>query len=267
MINQPCFAYNIWNIELCEMFTKLSEKYSTPIITQVSEKIAKTMDLNIFTRQFNILKETWPESIFLNLDHASNINLVKDCVDLGWDMVMYDGSRLSLKENIRNTKEIVQYAHKQNTLVEGEIDPIHSVGNTTKSVTPQKTNIEMAKKFIKSTGVDYFAITLGTVHGYSPDNSIEIDYDLLDKASNELDVNLVLHGGSGLSIDTYRKCFTMKIKKINISTEIRKLYKQAVLDVIYKERFDIRFLNQQLFKKMEKIFKEKNDALRVKNEN
>jgi len=263
MINQPCFAYNIWNTELCEIFTKLSFKYSTPAIIQISEKIAKTIDLNIFTKQVNILKENWPKHIFLNLDHSSNIKLVKKCVDLGWDMVMYDGSNLPLKRNISNTKEIANYAHRKNTLVEGEIDPIHIFNDKEKTVIQQKTDIKIAQNFIKSTGIDYFAISLGTVHGYSPDSLIKIDYDLLERASKELDVNLVLHGGSGLSISTYKKCFSMKVKKINISTEIKKGYKEALLDIIYKEDFDIRFLNQELFKKMEEIFKEKNQCFEV----
>ena len=260
MIKNPCFAYNIWNIELCEIFTKLSKKHSTPVILQVSEKIASTMDLDIFTKQINILKETLPGHIFLNLDHAINIKLVKECIDLGWDMIAYDGSNLSLEQNIRNTKEIVRYAHEQNTLVEGEIDPISSFDISKKTVNPQKTDIETAKKFIKSTDVDYFAIAIGTLHGYSPDDSIEIDYDLLGKASKELDVNLVLHGGSGLSIETYNKCFLLNIKKINISTEIKRLYKQILVDIVYKKEFDIRFLNQLVFKKIEELFIEKDKS-------
>jgi fructose-bisphosphate aldolase class II len=260
MIKNPCFAYNIWNIELCEIFTKLSKKYSTPVILQVSEKIALKMDLDIFTKQINILKETAPEHIFLNLDHAISIKLVKECIDLGWDMITYDGSSLSLEENIKNAKEIVKYAHEQNTLIEGEIDPIYSYKTTKKSVNTHKTDIETAKKFIKSTDVDYFAIAVGTLHGYSPDGLIEIDYDLLDKASKELGVNLVLHGGSGLSIDTYNKCFLLNIKKINISTEIKRLYKQAILNTIYKKEFDIRFLNQHVLKEIERLFIEKNKS-------
>jgi fructose-bisphosphate aldolase class II len=225
------------------------------------------MDLNIFIKQIKILKEIWQNNVILNLDHAKNIKFVKMCIDLGWDMVTYDGSDLSLEENIINTKEIVKYAHKKNTLVEGEINPIKSVHDSKKLVKLHKTDIDLAKKFIKTTGVDYFAIAVGTVHGYSPDNSIEIDFNLLHKASKELDVNLVLHGGSGLSSNTYRKCFSLNIKKINISTEIKSIYKKAILDEIYKEEFDIRFLNKLIYKKMENFFKKKNQCFEEYHEN
>jgi fructose/tagatose bisphosphate aldolase len=212
------------------------------------------MNLNLFTKQINIVKETWPDCIYLNLDHARDITLIKKCIDLGWDMVMYDGSGLPLEDNIKNTKRIVDYAQKEGLFVEGEIDPFFPTEALKTRHPPPKTDIKKAKEFIDNTNIDYFAIALGTYHGYSPDNSIEIDYDLLDRASKELDVNLVLHGGSGLSSDTYKRCFSMKIKKINISTEIKQVYRKALYPESGNHDFDVRFLNKLISEKMQDFF-------------
>ena len=150
---------------------------------------------------------------------------------------MYDGSDLPLDENIKNTKEVVAYAHERNVSVEGEVG---SIGGAEEGVVVAKddamyTKPEDALYFAENTGVDALAVSIGTTHGQYKSKA-KINYELLTELKAKLgDTGLVLHGGTGVSDEDMRRCVREGMKKINVGTELNKSYIEVVRETFTGE--------------------------------
>ena len=144
---------------------------------------------------------------------------------------MYDGSSLNFEENIKNTKEVVEYAHKRNVSVEGEIG---SIGGSEDGIEEKVNSIiytkaEDAVKFVEETGIDALAVAIGTVHGLY-NGKAKINFELLDTLTKELtDVGMVLHGGTGVSDEDFHKCAEKGMMKFNVGTELNKNYIENIV--------------------------------------
>ncbi len=159
--------------------------------------------------------------ISLMLDHGASFEQCIKAISYGFTDVMYDGSKLPLEENIKNTKDVVRAAHSVGVYVEAELGHVgrgseyQSFGALRKGFTDPDT-VEM---FIKETNVDFLAIAIGTAHGiYQGDP--QLDLDLLREIRSRVDVPLVLHGGSGCTEDQFRSAIRSGISKINIATDL-----------------------------------------------
>src|SRR5699024_6072314 len=166
----------------------------------------------------------------LHLDHCTDIKAIKEAIDVGYTSVMYDGSSLSLNENIDNTREIVEYAHTRNVSVEGEVGSIDGAedGLVIDEEHAKYTNNTEAIRIVNETNVNALAVVIGTTHGQYKSKA-KINYDLLISLSENLDnVGLVLHGGTGVSDEDMRKCVSKGMKKINVGSELNKSYIELV---------------------------------------
>ena len=149
---------------------------------------------------------------------------------IGYSSVMYDGSSLPIEENIKNTKEVVAYAHERGVSVEGEVG---SIGGAEEGVVVAKdaamyTKPEDALYFATETGVDALAVSIGTTHGQYKSKA-KINYELLVELKAKLgDTGLVLHGGTGVSDEDMKRCVREGMKKINVGTELNKSYIEVV---------------------------------------
>ncbi|MBU2545398.1 class II fructose-bisphosphate aldolase [Patescibacteria group bacterium] len=161
--------------------------------------------------------------IFLNLDHGRDLNLIKKCVDYGFSAVHFDGSDLPLEKNTEYAKKIVRYAHKKGVLVEGEIESIGQEG---------QVSLEDIEKFVKETGVDSIAPSVGNIHGMH--KKVKLDLKRLKEVS-KINSFIVLHGGSGISRLQIKKAIKLGVVKININTEIRLIWKQNFLKALKKK--------------------------------
>jgi fructose-bisphosphate aldolase class II len=180
--------------------------------------------------------------VSLHLDHGDSLERVKECISAGFTSVMIDYSELSFEDNVRETKKVVDYAHKYGVIVEGEIGHVGGAEDLEKSGDASFTDPEKAKEFVKLTGVDTLAVSIGNVHGFYKGEP-NIDFALLKEIRKKVKVPLVLHGSSGINDKDIKKAIKLGVTKINVNTEIREAYtkqlKKTIKDhpdqiVIYK---------------------------------
>ncbi|MBU0998754.1 class II fructose-bisphosphate aldolase family protein [Patescibacteria group bacterium] len=171
--------------------------------------------------------------IFLNADHHASFESVKKCIDAGFDSVIIDGAKLDFNENVRITKQCVDYAKSvsSTTLVEAEFGYIGS-GSNIKETVPEGAGIltkpEEAKKFVELTGIDMLAPSVGSIHGLVKSGQPHINDGLVAEIKKITGIPLVLHGGSGLRDEDFTKAIEAGISIIHISTEIRLVYDEAL---------------------------------------
>lgn len=164
--------------------------------------------------------------VFLNYDHGKDIRLLKNAIDCGYDMIHFDGSDLPLFENIALTKELTEYAHGHGVILEGEIGKIGTKGVSQSCLTDPL----IAQEFIEKTNVDILAVSIGSLHGGNAQDQTGIDLKLLSEIAQATknSTPFVLHGGSGVPDEMIKQAICLGIAKININTEIRKSFTDAL---------------------------------------
>jgi len=219
--------------EMLKGIVQAGVSLKSPLLLGTSEGDSEFVGL----RQAASLVEAWREDtglpIFLNLDHGKSFEYLKEAIDVGYDAVHFDGSKLDLQENIDITKKVVAYAKEKDiSVVEGEVG--HVMGGSSlheeKTIdldTSKFTSPEDAQSFVKATNVDSLAITFGNVHGVYEDMP-KLDLERLKKIENKVQSALVLHGGSGIAKEQVLEAIKLGIVKINISTELRAAYTQTL---------------------------------------
>src|SRR3989338_2779486 len=204
-----------------------------PIIIGVSEGERDFMGIRQVAGLVKGLREQHNFPIFLNADHSYSFERVKEAVDAGFDMAIFDGAELSLEENIKITKQCVEYARALNSpiLIEGELGYIGE-GSNLKEKLPEgagiKTKPEEAGRFVGETEIDLLAPSVGNIHGIIHDGNPHIDAGLVKEIRKSAGVPLVLHGGSGITDVDFTKAIEAGISVIHISTELRLAYQKAL---------------------------------------
>lgn len=167
--------------------------------------------------------------VVLHYDHGLTYEKCMEAMDLGYTSIMYDCSTASYEENLKNLAEMVKIAHSRNITVEGELGHVGDNEGKGKLSRPEDyyTDPEKAVEFVEKTGVDALAIAVGNAHGdykFPP----KLDFDRISEIHRKVAVPLVLHGGSGLSDDDFRKAVLCGISKVNIFTDIDKAQASAM---------------------------------------
>lgn len=230
-------AFNVHCFEMLPAMVRAAEELGVPVILQTSLGTARYIGFEPLIAAVKAIAEKSAVSVALHMDHCKDIDALKEAIDKGYSSVMYDGSSLSLEENIKNTKEVVAYAHERNVSVEGEVG---SIGGAEEGVVVAKddamyTKPEDALYFAENTGVDALAVSIGTTHGQYKSKA-KINYELLAELKEKLgDTGLVLHGGTGVSDEDMRRCVREGMKKINVGTELNKSYIEVVRETFTGE--------------------------------
>lgn len=228
-------AFNVCNIETIKAAVKSGVETGSPLLLEASEGEANHIGKKELASIVKIYKHDLDWPIILNLDHASSFQSCVDAIEVGFDYVHFDGSKLPYEENVKIAKNLTEYAHKQGVLVEGEIDHIEgSSGDHTKEGTggylsgSHFTNPEQAKDFVERTGVDTFASFVGNLHGLYAEEK-HLNFEILTKI-RELIPNtfLSLHGGSGINNGEVQQAIKMGIVKVNVNSELRVAYKREL---------------------------------------
>jgi fructose-bisphosphate aldolase class II len=229
--------FNISNLEGLHGIYNAARKLNLPVIIGVSEGEEKFVGLEEVAALVKTIREKDNYPIFLNADHHASFESVKACIDAGFDMVIIDGAKLPMDENIAVTKKCVDYAREvtRNTgrdiLVEAELGYIGS-GSDIKDSIPEGagvlTNPSDAKSFVDATGVDMFAPSVGSIHGLIKSGKPHIDAELVKQIKDTVKVPLVLHGGSGLRDEDFTNAIKSGISVVHINSEIRLAYREAV---------------------------------------
>jgi len=223
-------AFNVHCIEMLPSMMEAANELNIPIIIQTSLGTAEYVGFDLMVSIIKTLSERYNIDVCLHLDHCQDIHAIQKAIDSGYTSVMYDGSSLPLNENIENTKKVVEYAHKRNVSVEGEVGTIG--GTEDGLVVDEKdvmyTNPEDAYMFVKETNVDALAVAIGTTHGLYKSKA-KINFDLLKEISSNIGhVGLVLHGGTGVSDEDIKRCVSEGVKKVNIGSELNKAYIEEI---------------------------------------
>lgn len=228
--------FNFSTFEVLKGIVFKAKEMSAPVILGTSEKEVAFLGLRETVSLVKILRKIW-RPIFLNLDHGTSFESVKQAIEVGYDGVHFDGSSLSFKENIRVTKEIVKYARKKGVLVEGEVGKIPKVGEKGSLTDPEE-----ALEFFEKTKVESLAISVGNVQGIFPfEKKPRLNFERIKEIKEKLKGKafLVLHGGSGIEDREIKRAIKMGITKININTELRFAFTQALRKFLFKNQKEI----------------------------
>lgn len=230
--------FNISNTEQFWGVFNAAKKLNVPVIIGVSEGERDFIGIRQVVALVKSAREEFDYPIFINADHTYSFDRVKEVVDAGFDSVIFDGAGLSTVENILITKKCVEYAKEKNPniLIEGELGFI-GVSSKIFDDLPHGVSIENdlftkpedAKNFVKETGVDMLAPSVGNIHGmFRSEKSPALDIKRIEEIRKICGVPLVLHGGSGISIDDFKNAIKAGISTVHINTEIRLAYRRAL---------------------------------------
>ncbi len=203
-------AFNVNNMEIIQGIVDAAKEEQSALILQVSAGARKYAKPAYLTKLVEAAILDTGLDIALHLDHGEDFEICKKCVDDGFTSVMIDGSKHSFEENIRITKEVVEYAHAHGVVVEAELGKLAGVEDDVKvdARSATFTDPDEAAEFVERTGVDSLAIAIGTSHGaYKFKGEPYLDYERLKKIHTLIpDTPLVLHGASTVLQDFVQKC-------------------------------------------------------------
>lgn len=224
-------AFNIVNYLTARAAIEAAEMLNSPLILQTSATTVKNIGINSLVDMVLPMIKKAKVPVALHLDHCTDVKLTKECIDAGWSSVMIDASKKPLQENIKLTREIVDYAKKRNVTVEGELGSIVGVED---DIVVEEGNfalasVEESKVYLIETGIDAFAPAIGTSHGLYKGRP-KIDFERLHEIEQISPCPIVIHGGTGLEEEVFRKLIVLGGAKVNISTAIKIAYFSGMQD-------------------------------------
>ena len=210
-------AFSVGNMEMILGAVRAAEELNTPIILQIAEVRLPTSPLDIIGPMMVAAAENSEVDICVHLDHGLNYETVEQALDLGFSSVMLDGSLLDYEDNIKLTQRVVNSAQEYGASVEAELGVVGGNEGEGKAHSIQYTNPAVAEDFCKKTGIDALAIAIGNAHGHYKVQP-ELRLDVLKQIDDVCTYPLVLHGGTGISPETFQECIKNGIRKVNIAT-------------------------------------------------
>jgi fructose-bisphosphate aldolase class II len=285
-------AFNFNNLEQLQAIISACVETKSPVILQVSKGARKYANQTLLQYLAKGAVEYAKElgcaiPIVLHLDHGDTLETVKSCIDTGFSSVMFDGSHFSYDENVRLTKEVVEYAHKFDVTVEGELGVLAGIEDEVSSDHSSYTRPEEVEDFVKKTGVDSLAISIGTSHGafkfkVEPGQlPPPLRFDILEECERRIPgFPIVLHGASsvpqdivaeinkyggkmentaGVSEDQLRRAAKSAVCKINIDSDGRLAMTAAIRKVFFEKpgEFDPRNYLGPARDKLKELYKHK----------
>jgi len=222
-------AFNVTDLLQFEAVIDAAIEKKAPVIVQTSVKPSQFLGTNMMVAIYRTLAESAPVPVCLHLDHSTSIDYCKKCADAGYTNIMIDASKQSYEENIRQTKEVVDYCHSLGGIsVEGELGTVGGVEDQIKVAEDeaQLANPQQSIEFVERTGVDIFAPAIGTAHGVYKTKNPKVDFERMATIHKMLNGNgiktpVVVHGGTGLPDDYIVKLREAGGAKFNVSTELK----------------------------------------------
>src|SRR5574344_1021881 len=282
-------AFNFNNMEQMQAIIMACVETKSPVILQVSKGARQYANQTLLRYMAQGAVEYAKElgqniPIVLHLDHGDSFELCKSCIDMGFSSVMIDGSHHSFEKNIELTKQVVEYAHAHGVTVEGELGVLAGVEDEVSAEHHTYTQPEEVEEFVKRTGVDSLAISIGTSHGafkFKPGQKPEIRLDILQEIERRIPgFPIVLHGSSsvpqeivaeinkyggalkdsiGIPEEQLREATKSAVCKINIDSDGRLAMTAAIRKVFaeHPEEFDPRKYLGPARDKLKELYKHK----------
>ena len=215
-------AFNIHNMETLQVVVDTAAKLKSPVILAATPGTVQYMGMQMLHDMALSAARTHGIPIALHLDHATDLDMLIQCVDTGFGSVMIDGSHLDFEENIKVTQLAVAHAHAKGATVEAELGRLGGREEHVEVAEAEAfyTDPEAAVTFVAQTGIDSLAVAIGTAHGLYKSEP-KLDTERLSDIAERLTLPLVLHGASGVPEHTVRLCIEKGISKVNIATELK----------------------------------------------
>ena len=227
-------AFNISSLPMLLGVVETAERLHAPVILEVHPDELSYVT-PAFIETMKKIAHTSPVPIVIHLDHGSCFQDVELTIACGFTSVMIDGSTLPYDENVKQTKEVVEFAHKHGVSVEAELGTIGKIGTSLEGGCSHivYTDPQQAKEFVECTGIDTLAIAIGTAHGIYPKGfTPKLQLDLLKEIRRIVDIPLVLHGGSSNADNEVETAVKLGICKVNISSDIKSAYFKEMRQVL-----------------------------------
>ncbi len=248
-------AFNFSSIEMMRAIVDGCQSKHSPVILAMSEGGIKYAEPEYIRKVVDIATAKTDIPIALHLDHGKNFEIVKNCIEIGFNSVMIDGSYLPYEENVALTKKVCDFAHKHGIPVEGELGVLKGVEDDVSASEHQYTDPEQALDFVKRTGVDSLAVAIGTSHGaFKFKGEPTLRFDILKNISKLIpDIPIVLHGASnvpqqyidiinkyggniqsakGVPEELIKKACKMSVCKVNNDTDLRVCFTSAIREFL-----------------------------------
>ncbi len=231
-------SFNTPNMESLYAVITAAEKLNMPVIimhAQIHEEMGVAY-IDVIGRMMIEMAKTAKVPVCVHLDHGTSLSYVKKALDVGFTSVMYDGSEEEYHMNCIGTRVIVELAKQTGASVEAEIGSMGKREGGGEGGAQIYTDPNMAKEFVDITGVDALACSFGTAHGIYLTKP-KLDFDRLKEINSMVDVPLVMHGGSGVSEEDYKKVISLGVRKINYYSYMAKAGGSAVIEMKDKTFF------------------------------
>ena len=215
-------AFDLVSLDFLEAIIKAAESCRAPVILSLAESHFEYFDFELAMAATEAAaKRTWVP-VAIHLDHGASLQSAVTAIRLGCNGVMVDASTFPLDENMARTEAVVEMAHGCGVPVEGELGYVAGVEGEDAEKHPGElvyTSPEEAQRYVEHTGVDFLAVSIGTVHGRMRGEP-QLDFDRLQRIDQLLGMPLVIHGGTGLSDEQFRKLIERGVSKINYYTAL-----------------------------------------------
>ncbi len=214
-------ATNFYNFETLKAVLQAAKNNHSALILQLTQSSIAYMGLENALNMGRTGLHSFGVEGWIHLDHGGSLELVEQCLQAGFDSVMFDGSELPFEKNIELTKKAVEMAKPFDAHVEAELGYVAKLGQSTEK--RGYTHPEDAAYFAKATGADALAVAIGTAHGFYKEEP-KLDFERLKAIAEATKVPLVLHGGSGVPDEAVKKAVSLGICKVNVATEIKNMF-------------------------------------------
>jgi len=225
-------AFNVVNDLTMRAVLGAAAQTRSPVIVQVSVKTVKQMGAKLIQLMFGEMARCLPVPAALHLDHCPDRAVIEECIQAGWNSVLFDGSQLSYEVNLAQTREVVARARQCGVAVEGELEAVKGVedGLGSEDESPV-VPLDKALAFMRATCIDSFAPAIGTAHGvYKSEPTI--NFDRVSEIVHAMPIPLVVHGGTGLSDAVIQELIRRGAIKINISTQVKLTFISGLRDCL-----------------------------------
>ena len=221
-------AFNVENMEMVLAVLKAAEETRSPVIMQTSPGTVKFAGFDFYFANIKAAAERSNIPVVCHLDHGNSFEMAALALKTGYTSIMIDGSKLSFEENISLTKSVVRLCHAAKIPVEAELGRVG--GKEDDLINPDinpYTDPDEAKEFVSSTECDSLAVGIGTAHGVYK-GVPKLNFDVLAKIHEKIDIPLVLHGTSGVPDEQVIECIKLGVCKVNYATDLRIAYTEGV---------------------------------------
>lgn len=254
-------AINVFNMESIHAVLEAANEERAPIIIMAEQRDLLYAGMEFMIKMAEAAASKAEVPIAFHLDHGRDLELVKRGIAAGFSSVMFDGSQLSFEDNIRFTKQVVDWAKERGVSVEAELGHVALAGAEANGEATEGflTNPELVPAFVDATGVDALAVAIGTAHGVYR-SMPKLDFARLEAIAKGVDIPLVLHGGSGTPDPDLQQAIKLGVCKINVGTDVRRAFVAAVVEKGQDPDRDVRDVMTYARAKMKEIIR---DRIRV----